>query len=84
MSKLVLLFEAAGKREKKSIPTLLLQGKSGAGKTFLAETFSKMIGAEDINSNNAEINLINPIQITNDNLVNGFLNKNVSLEFIRR
>ena len=44
LSKLVLLFEAAGKREKKSIPTLLLQGKSGAGKTFLAETFSKMNG----------------------------------------
>ena len=47
LSKLVLLFEAAGKRAKKSIPTLLLQGKSGAGKTFLAETFSKMIGAEE-------------------------------------
>ena len=47
LSKLVLLFETAGKREKKSIPTLLLQGKSGAGKTFLAETFSKMIGAEE-------------------------------------
>lgn len=47
LSKLVLLFEAAGKREKKSIPTLLLQGKSGAGKTFLAETFSKMIGVEE-------------------------------------
>lgn len=47
LSKLALLFEAAGKREKKSIPTLLLQGKSGAGKTFLAETFSKMIGAEE-------------------------------------
>lgn len=41
LSKLVLLFEAAGKRERRSIPTLLLQGKSGAGKTFLAETFSK-------------------------------------------
>lgn len=47
LSKLVLLFEAAGKREKKSIPTLLLQGKSGAGKTFLAESFSKMIGADE-------------------------------------
>ena len=32
------------------------------------------------NNNNAEVNLINPIQITNDNLVNDFLNKNVSLE----
>lgn len=47
LAKIVLLFEAAGKREKKSIPTLLLQGKSGAGKTFLAETFSKMIRAEE-------------------------------------
>lgn len=47
LAKKVLLFEAAGKREKKSIPTLLLQGKSGAGKTFLAETFSQMIGAEE-------------------------------------
>lgn len=34
------------------------------------------------NNNNAEINLINPIKITNDNLVNDFLNKNVSLESI--
>jgi hypothetical protein len=34
------------------------------------------------NNNNAEINSINPIQITNDNLVNDFLNKNVSLESI--
>lgn len=33
-------------------------------------------------NNNAEINSINPIQITNDNLVNDFLNKNVSLESI--
>ena len=47
LAKIVLLFEAAGKREKKSIPTLLLQGKSGAGKTFLAETFSQMIGADE-------------------------------------
>lgn len=47
LSKLVLLFEATGKKESKSIPTLLLQGKSGAGKTFLAETFAKKIGAEE-------------------------------------
>lgn len=47
LAKLVLLFEASGKRDKKSIPTLLLQGKSGAGKTFLAETFSQMIGADE-------------------------------------
>ena len=47
LAKIVLLFEAAGKKDKKSIPTLLLQGKSGAGKTFLAETFSQMIGADE-------------------------------------
>lgn len=47
LAKIVLLFEASGKRDKKSIPTLLLQGKSGAGKTFLAETFSQMIGANE-------------------------------------
>ena len=47
LSKLILLFEASGKRDKKSIPTLFLQGKSGAGKTSLAETFSKMIGADE-------------------------------------
>ena len=47
LAKIVLLFEAAGKRDKKNIPTLLLQGKSGAGKTFLAETFSQMIGADE-------------------------------------
>ena len=34
-------------KDKKSIPTLLLQGKSGAGKTFLAETFSKMVSADE-------------------------------------
>ncbi len=47
LAKIVLLFEASGKRNKKSIPALLLQGKSGAGKTFLAETFSKMISADE-------------------------------------
>lgn len=47
LAKIVLLFEAAGKRNRRSIPTLLLQGKSGAGKTFLAETFSKMIDADE-------------------------------------
>lgn len=34
LSKLVYLFEEAGKRNNKNIPTLLLKGKSGAGKTF--------------------------------------------------
>lgn len=47
LSKKVLLFENAGKRTQKSIPTLLLEGKSGAGKTFLAETFSQMIDADE-------------------------------------
>lgn len=47
LSKLVYLFEEAGKRNNKNIPTLLLKGKSGAGKTFLAETFSKMINADE-------------------------------------
>ena len=47
LSKLVYLFEEAGKRNNKNIPTLLLRGKSGAGKTFLAETFSKMINADE-------------------------------------
>ena len=32
------------------------------------------------NNNNVEFNLINLIQITNDNIVNDFLNRNVSLE----
>ena len=47
LSKLLYLFEEAGKRNNKNIPTLLLKGKSGAGKTFLAETFSKMINADE-------------------------------------
>lgn len=47
LSKLVYLFEESGKRNNKNIPTLLLKGKSGAGKTFLAETFSKMINADE-------------------------------------
>lgn len=34
------------------------------------------------NNNKDAINFINPIQITNDNLVNDFLNKNISLESI--
>lgn len=47
LSKIITLFEASGKRNSKSIPTLLLEGNSGAGKTFLAETFSKMINADE-------------------------------------
>ncbi len=46
ISKLVLLFEETGKRKKKSIPTLLLEGDSGVGKTFLSETFAKLVGAD--------------------------------------
>ena len=47
LSKLVYLFEESVKRNNKSIPTLLLKGKSGVCKTFLAETFAKMIDAEE-------------------------------------
>lgn len=32
------------------------------------------------NNNNAETNFINAVQITNDDLVNDFLNKNISLD----
>lgn len=46
LAKLMTLFEMSGKRDKKNISTMLLQGDSGAGKTFLAEVFAKMIGAE--------------------------------------
>ena len=38
------------------------------------------IETEHFAKNNAEFNLINSIQITNDNVVNDFLNRNVSLE----
>lgn len=43
-------------------------------KKFFAET------GHFLNNNNDEIDLINQIQITNDNIVNDFLNKNISLE----
>lgn len=36
LAKKVLLFEAAGKREKKSIPTLLLQGKIRSRKNIFS------------------------------------------------
>ena len=38
------------------------------------------IETEHFANNNAEFNLINSIQITNDNVVNDLLNRNVSLE----
>lgn len=47
LSKMIGLFEAAGKKDRKSIPSLYLQGKSGAGKTSLASAFAQMIGAEE-------------------------------------
>lgn len=46
LAKKILLFKSAGEKNLKNIPTLLLQGKSGAGKTFLAETFAELIGSE--------------------------------------
>ena len=48
LAKIVLLFNEAGKKSKKSIPTLLLEGPSGAGKTFLGESFAKLINAEEV------------------------------------
>lgn len=53
----------------------------GAKEKFV-QCFPRMGTENFTNNNNTEINLINPIQITNDNLVNDFLNKNVSLESI--
>ena len=46
LAKIITLFLQSGNKNKRSIPALLLQGESGAGKTFLAETFAKMISAE--------------------------------------
>lgn len=49
LSKIVSIFKNAGdKPGKKSIPSLYLEGKSGVGKTFLAEKFAEMIGAEQL------------------------------------
>ena len=47
LAKIVYLFESAGKKNRKGIVSMLLEGKSGAGKTFLGETFSKMINPDD-------------------------------------
>lgn len=47
LAKKVRLFEAEGEKNEKSIPSLYLKGMSGAGKTYLAEVFAKMIGAEE-------------------------------------
>lgn len=47
LAKKVALFENAGAKSDKKIPILLLQGEPGAGKTFLGESFAKMIGAQE-------------------------------------
>lgn len=46
LAKSAALFEAAGKRASRSIPAMLLEGPAGAGKTTLAESFAKMVGAK--------------------------------------
>jgi hypothetical protein len=48
LSKKILLFEKAGEKSKESIPALLLQGPSGAGKTCLGKSFAKMIGTDEL------------------------------------
>lgn len=44
--KIISSFENAGKQTLSSIPTLLLTGSSGSGKTYLAECFAKAINAK--------------------------------------
>lgn len=44
--KLLNLFHIAGMRETKSIPSMLITGMPGAGKTSLAECFASAIGAK--------------------------------------
>lgn len=46
LSKKVELFKIAGERNSKNIPTMILTGEPGAGKTYLAETFTKLVNAE--------------------------------------
>ena len=46
LSKKVELFKIAGERNSKNIPTMILTGEPGAGKTYLAETFTKLVNAQ--------------------------------------
>lgn len=46
--KLLNIFYSTGLKEKKSIPTMFLSGKAGAGKTFMAESFASAIGAKSL------------------------------------
>ena len=48
LTKSITLFEAAGRRSSRGIPAMLLEGPAGAGKTFLAESFSKMVESKKI------------------------------------
>ena len=48
LAKAVALFEAAGRRSSSNIPAILLEGDPGAGKTFLAESFANIVGAEKL------------------------------------
>lgn len=44
--KIINVFENIGRKNSSNIPTLLLTGDSGTGKTYLAECFAKAIGAK--------------------------------------
>lgn len=46
ISKKVELFKMAGERNSNNIPAMILTGEPGAGKTFLAESFTKIVNAE--------------------------------------
>ena len=48
LTKAITLFEAAGRRSSRGIPAMLLEGPAGAGKTFLAEAFANIVGAEKL------------------------------------
>lgn len=47
IAKLVALFKNSGEGSDRNIPIMLLHGAPGAGKTFLGESFAKMIGAKE-------------------------------------
>ena len=46
LAKKVMLFENSAKNSKMSVPTMLLTGQAGGGKTSLAEIFGKKLDAE--------------------------------------